>query len=204
MNTARYEKRPRKTLAYKIGNAVGILLCIVMLPLVVINTTLLIQTVISPDVPPNFLGYTPIIVAGDSMQPHHYENDLSIIHNTPEGAAYQTDDIICYQSSEGYYVIHRIVDTETKADGETVYVTKGDHNEAPDSVRVRPEQILGVESAVLGGFGSFMLFSSTPMGMLLCFVLPLLIIVAAFTIPSYLERRKNRAKRNTAKHSEIC
>lgn len=201
MNTARYRKRPAKTLAYKIGNVVGIVLCIVMLPLVVINTTLLIQSVISPEVPPNFLGYTPIIVSGDSMQPHHFENDLAIIKNTPEGTEYQTDDVICYQSSEGYYIIHRVFGTETKSDGETVYVTKGDNNEAPDPVRVQAGQILGTECAVLGGFGAFMLFSSTPVGMLLCFVLPLIVIVAAFTVPGWLERRKKK-KQKPAGHTE--
>ena len=51
----------------KIVGAVGIVLCVVFIPLLLINVTLIVKSYTNPNDVPDFMGYKPFIVLSGSM-----------------------------------------------------------------------------------------------------------------------------------------
>ncbi len=173
-----------------IANIIGIILCVLLFPAFLITSILLISSLINPDVPPSCFGVTPLIVESGSMSPSFEQNDLILIRNTSENDKYEKGTVICYRSGD-VYVTHRIVKV-SKEDGKTVYTTQGDANNTPDRDTVKAEQILGVYSTHFAGMGNALLFIQTPIGMILCVLLPILVIYLIFTVPSKIRSRRNR------------
>lgn len=201
-NTPRHTaEKPRRTLGGRIAHIVGIILCILFLPGFIVNTTLLISSLLRPDIPPSFMGYTPLVVESDSMVPFFEENDLVLIRNSKDGAAYEKGDVICFRSGD-VYVTHRIVKTDTGEDGNTIYITQGDANNTPDVPPVRPEQILGLYATHFKDLGGFVLFMQTPAGMVCCVLLPILVIFCLFWISSKIADRLAK-QRQTAENPPI-
>ena len=181
------EKRTTKS---KVINTIGLILCIILLPVVIISGTLFVQHLLDDEVPPSFLGYTPLIVDTGSMAPVYEAGDLAVIRNMEleEAAALEEGPVICYKTGE-VYVTHRIVGIEYTDSGEKMFVTKGDANNIPDTVRVAPSQVLGVYLYHIDNLGSFALFMQTPLGMILVVILPLLILFLAFYM---IDKKKMR------------
>ena len=164
-------------------------LCLLMLPIVIINMSMFIQSLIEPDVPPNFLGYTPVIVSSGSMSPEFEVTDLVIVKAPEDAASLEDGTVICYLSDNSL-VTHRIIGQETASDGLMVYITQGDANNAPDRIRVDPSQIVGVYQTHIPELGKFALFMQTPTGITLFVVMPLL---ALFALYSILDQRRFKA-----------
>lgn len=190
-------KKPRCTLGGWIVHITGIILCILFLPGFIVTATLLISSFLYPDIPPSFMGYTPLVVESDSMVPFFEGNDLVLIRNGKEGEAYERGDVICFRSGD-VYVTHRIVRIDTDKNGDTVYTTRGDANNTPDVQPVRPEQILGSYAAHLEGLGGFVLFMQTPVDMIQCVLLPIFVLYCLFQVPpkiaDRLAKRRQRAE----------
>lgn len=193
-------KKTRRTPGGRIAHITGIILCILFLPGFIVNTTLLISALLHPDIPPSFIGYTPLVVESDSMAPCFAQDDLVLIRNGKEGTAYEKGDIICFRSGD-VYVTHRIAKAEAGEDGNIVYTTQGDANNTPDVQPVRPEQVLGLYAAHFKGLGGFVLFVQTPTGMVSCVLLPIFVIFCLFWIPpkiaGRLAKRKQTAENPT-------
>ena len=191
----------RKERFFTVYNVIGIILCILFLPGFLISTTLLVGSLIHPDFPPSCFGYTPLMVETGSMIPLFDEEDLILVKNTAADATYQVGDVVCYHSGNSY-VTHRIIEIAIDEDGNAVYTTKGDANNTPDREPVSPEQILGVYITHFEGWGKALLFIQTPVGMILCVMLPIFIVILLFTVPprfaDFIKRRKQRAARRSA------
>lgn len=170
-------------------NIIGTILCVLLLPVVVANMTMAIQAVVNPDSPPNFLGYTPLIVNSGSMEPAFDTNDLVVVKTAADPENLEVGDVICYLTGQSL-VTHRIVGVEYAEDQTVMYVTQGDANNVADSVRVLPEQIIGVYVTHFDNLGGFALFMQTPFGMLLCVVLPMLALFITFRM---LDNRNYKA-----------
>ena len=182
-------KRNWRTAGNKALNIIGLVLCLLMLPIVIINMSMFIQSLIEPDVPPNFLGYTPVIVSSGSMSPEFEVTDLVIVKAPEDAASLEDGTVICYLSDNSL-VTHRIIGQETASDGLMVYITQGDANNAPDRTRVDPSQIVGVYQTHIPELGKFALFMQTPTGITLFVVMPLL---ALFALYSILDQRRFKA-----------
>ena len=91
-----------------------------------------------------FFKYQPVAVISDSMVPLFSRGDMIVVEQIDEEdiAHIQVGDVIKFQS-DNYYVIHRVYAIEETDDG-LLFTTKGDNNNAPDSKKVRPEQIQGL------------------------------------------------------------
>ena len=59
-------------------NSLGVLLCVVLIPILVLNCILIVQGILNPDKVPSIGKYTPMIVLTDSMDTSSI-NDASII-----------------------------------------------------------------------------------------------------------------------------
>ncbi len=185
--------KPQRTRGGRIAMIAGIVLCAVLLPGFIVSLTLLINSLIHPGTPPDFMGYTPLIVESDSMKPFFQKNDLLIVRSAPKDEAYRKGEVICFKS-EGVYITHRIVEVSREGD-DTVYTTQGDANNTPDTDSVRPNQIVGVYRSHIKGLGGFVLYIQTPQGMVLCVMLPVFLIFGLFSaVPRMADRLSCRKK----------
>ena len=79
----------------KVLTVVGTVLCIILLPILIINLTLIAKSYLNKDEVPNVGGVLPLIVLTDSMVPEIYGGDL-IICKTAEAEDIKENDVIFY------------------------------------------------------------------------------------------------------------
>lgn len=173
-------------------NIIGIVLCILLVPVLVINCTLIIQSMIHEDEVPSFGKYIPLIVLTESMEPAIYPGDMIICEKVnPEDL--EVGDVISFfdpASSASAVVTHRIerkeIDEKT---GKLMFYTVGDNNNLADKEPVPAENIIGKwnDGARIAFVGSIILFMQSTLGLIVCVLLP----VAALILIEVLRRRKS-------------
>ncbi len=159
------------------SGVLGVVLCIVFIPLIVVNLVLIVSSYLKPDELPGVLGVKPAVVLSGSMDPAIQVGDLIFV-NDCDPAALKEGDVVCYLSS-GKAITHRIVSIAEGDDGQPRLVTKGDANNAEDRLAVSFDQVQGQWSgARVPGLGNAILFMQTPAGMILFIVCPLALFFA--------------------------
>ncbi|WP_320936642.1 signal peptidase I [Enterocloster lavalensis] len=179
--------KEKNGLLQKIVGAVGIALCVVFVPLLLINVTLIVKSYTSPDKVPDFLGYKPFIVLSGSMEPSIMTGDMVFVKETDPDSL-KVGDVIAYKSGSAV-VTHRIVEVKSE-NGETRYVTQGDANNAADQGLVKPADVEGIYQRRVAGAGNLAMFMQTTTGMILFVVCPLVLFVLWDVIRRQLESRK--------------
>ena len=179
--------KEKNGLLQKIVGAVGIALCVVFVPLLLINVTLIVKSYTSPDKVPDFLGYKPFIVLSGSMEPSIMTGDMVFVKETDPDSL-KVGDVIAYKSGSAV-VTHRIVEVKSE-NGETRYVTQGDANNAADQGLVKPADVEGIYQRRVAGAGNLAMFMQTTTGMILFVVCPLVLFVLWGVIRRQLESRK--------------
>lgn len=176
INTSK--KNSKKTSArQKILTIIGTALCILLLPILIINCTLIVKSYTSDEVP-NVGGTLPLIVLTDSMYPQIKSGDLIICH-TAEPEEVQVGDVIAFFDPAGNgttIVTHRVTEIADYKGG-IAWRTKGDNNNTEDMLAVLPEQLVAMYTGVrIPGAGNVALFMQTTPGLILCVVLPILLL----------------------------
>ena len=179
--------KEKNGLLQKIVGAVGIALCVVFVPLLLINVTLIVKSYTRPDKVPDFLGYKPFIVLSGSMEPSIMTGDMVFVKETDPDSL-KVGDVIAYKSGSAV-VTHRIVEVKSE-NGETRYVTQGDANNAADQSLVKPADVEGIYQRRVAGAGNLAMFMQTTTGMILFVVCPLVLFVLWDVIRRQLESRK--------------
>ncbi len=155
---------------------IGAVLCVVFIPIILVNLILIIHTYTNPNEMPGVFGIKPAIVLSGSMEPTIQVGDLIFLHKT-DPATLQEGDVVCYLTADKA-VTHRIVSVTTGEDGGLRFVTQGDANNAADRLAVTADQIEGVwNGGRIGGLGNFILFMQTTTGMIIFIVCPLLLFI---------------------------
>ena len=90
-----------------VRSVMGGILCVIFIPVIFINLTLIISTYTKPGEMPGVFGIKPVIVLSGSMEPVIQTGDMIFLHST-DPARLQTGDVICYLDS-GQAITHRIV-----------------------------------------------------------------------------------------------
>ena len=67
---AKIASHAKKKHSFGVWDVLAIALCIVLLPILAVNTTLIVKGLASSEAVPTFAGYAPMIVLSDSMYPH--------------------------------------------------------------------------------------------------------------------------------------
>lgn len=174
--TDNMQKSPKKEKKITPASIVGVILCVIFIPIIVINITLIVSSYMNPDELPGAFGIKPAVVLSGSMEPTIHVGDLIFIHNT-DVSALQEGDVVCYLSS-GKAVTHRVVGVTSGEDGQVRYVTRGDANNTDDQLSVTADQVQGIwKGGRIGGLGNFILFMQTTTGMILFIVCPLLLFL---------------------------
>lgn len=117
-------------------NILGIVLCVIFIPIIILNVVMIVRSYIDPDRIPSVFGYSPVIVLSGSMSPAFEAGDMIIIQKT-DPYTLKVNDVICYMEEESA-VTHRIMDVQQE-DGQILYITQGDANNTEDATPVMPE-----------------------------------------------------------------
>ncbi len=136
----------------------------------------------------DIFGYSPLVIHDTkSMEPQFTSSDLVIVKSIDEDTVLKENDIISFwgfvDGGKGI-ITHRIVEVVTLEDGTSVYQTKGDNNSLVDQdpmnvnlqPNIYPEDIIGVYVTQIPGLGAAMNFLKTPLGILICLVIPIALI----------------------------
>ena len=115
------------------------------------------------------------IVTSGSMKPVFGKGDLVVCHKTTFENV-QVGDVVAvkYPYKEGVLIVHRVVEK-----GEDFLQTKGDMCDAPDSFITIPENVLAkFTNFKIPMLGYLLVFSRTPLGLVLCYYLPCFVLIA--------------------------
>ena len=178
---------------HKVLTVIGTVLCIILIPILIINCTLIIKSFTSEEVP-SVAGKLPLIVLTDSMYPVIESGDL-IICNTAQPEEIEAGDVIAFFDPAGNgttIVTHRVLEV-TELDGRTAWRTKGDNNNTEDRLLVTGEKLVAVyEGTRLAGFGNVALFMQTTPGLIVCVVCPILLLVGYDMIRRRMYEKANK------------
>ena len=186
--------KTKTSTAHKIMTVIGIVLCVILVPVLVINLTLIAKSYINKDEVPSVGGMLPLIVLTDSMYPEIKSGDL-IICQTADAEDIKERDIISFfdpASNSGAVVTHRVIEI-FEEDGKTYFRTQGDFNNTADKDPVPAENLVGVYKMRIAGAGHIAMFMQSTTGLVICVVLPIILLVGydAIRRKSYEKSKKD-------------
>ena len=181
----------------KVLNIVGIALCVILIPILIMNCVLIVKGLVNEKEVPGLFGRTPLIVLTDSMYPEIKSGDIIICKDiSPEDV--KVGDVISFfdpADKNGVAVVtHRVIEIITDDDGELYFRTKGDNNNADDKIAVPAENLVGLWTETrFAGLGHVALFMQSTWGLVVCIFLPL----ALFVGYEIFRRRKQDTKQQS-------
>ena len=182
-NMSQKEQKQQKVLTI-----IGAVLCVILLPILIVNLTLIVKSYVNPDEVPAIGGVSPLIVLTDSMLPEISSGDL-IIAEKIDPSEIKVGDVISFFDPAGNgssVVTHRVIEIVTE-DGKTQWRTRGDNNNTEDKVLVPFENLVGIWTGTrIAGAGSVAMFLQTTPGLIVCVGCPLVLLVGY----DVLRRRK--------------
>ncbi len=180
-------------------NILGLILCILLVPILIVNCVLLLQSAIHEDEVPSIGGRIPLIVLTESMDPEIRSGDM-IVCKVIDASEVKVGDVISYFDPEGNgtsVVTHRVLQIETDPDtGEKLFRTKGDNNNLEDRLAVPASNLVGLWTGTrIGYLGNVIMFMQSTLGLVICVLIP----VAAIVVYEVIRRKKQ----DSAKQSDI-
>ena len=134
-NEAIQKRQKRERIFRKI---ITIIAYIIIIPLIIYNISLIVQSIMNPNKTPDFFGIKTYVIISGSMEPNLNIGDIVIAKETNE---IQENDIICFRQGQGV-VTHRVAE-KTEIEGKVEYKTKGDNNNVEDSGTITDSVIEG-------------------------------------------------------------
>ena len=189
---------------HKIFTVIGTILCIILIPILVVNITLIVKSYVNKDQVPSVGGYLPLIVLTDSMYPVIESGDLIICRETP-AEEIAVGDVISFFDPAGNgqsVVTHRVIEVVTQEDGTLAFRTRGDNNNTEDKDLVPAENLVAVYQSRIGGAGNVAMFMQSTTGLVVCVVLPIVLLVAYDVIRRRIYE-KNKKDDNAALLAEL-
>lgn len=178
---------------YRALTIIGTILCIILVPILIINCTLIVKSLVNKDEVPSIGGAMPLIVLTDSMYPDIKSGDIIICKKiNPEDI--KVDDVISFYDPAGNgtaVVTHKVVEV-INDNGQLSFRTKGINNNTEDRLPVRADKVIaeytGIRIPVAGNVALFMQSST---GLIVCVIVPIILFVGYDLI-----RRKKYEKGN--------
>ena len=187
-------EKEKTTTIYKVMTVIGTVLCIILIPILIINCTLIIKSYTNKGEVPSFGSRFPMIVLTDSMYPEIESGDL-IICKQIEAEEVKTGDIICFFDPSGNgtsTVTHRVMEVTKDENGELAWVTKGDANNVEDKAIVPSSKLVGIYSTRIKGAGKVAMFMQTTQGLIICVICTIILLVAYDVIRRRMYEKKNK------------
>lgn len=184
-------KSPKRKFTERIPSIIGILVCIILAPMLVMNLTIIIKSYLRPNEVPDFLGIKPFIVLSGSMEPEILTGDVVIV-KIKNPSELNVNDVIAFKEGNSV-VTHRIIEL-TESDGEPAFITQGDANNTADTKPIIYSQVEGIYLYKIDGLGNVAMFMQTPMGLLAFVGAPLLLFIIYDAIRRRHENKKEDEK----------
>ena len=185
--------KKKTTMKDKVMTTIGTILCIILVPILVINCTLIVKSVTNKNEVPNIGGIFPLIVLTDSMYPEIESGDLIICHQE-DVSEIKEGDIISFFDPAGNgtsIVTHRVLEVVNE-NGEISFKTKGDFNNTEDKLAVPADNLVGVYSSRIPKVGNIAIFMQSTTGLVVCVVCPIVLLVAYDMIRRKQYERSNK------------
>ena len=131
----------------------------------------------------SLFGYKAFIVRSDSMAATDFSaGALIFVQEVNNVSELKAGDIISFISqntdSFGETLTHKIREVTRNESGALAFVTYGTTTDTNDAVAVTAPYILGRYTGQIPGLGTFFNFLKTPLGYILCILIPALILIA--------------------------
>lgn len=183
----------------KIKKILTILILLILIPILFVSGVILMNSYIHPDKVPSFFGWKPFIVLSGSMETQISVGDIVIVKEV-DTSTLKKGDIIAFRNKD-IVITHRIDDIITE-DGNVKYITKGDNNNTRDEGTVLPEQVEGIFICNVHRLGNLAIFIQTPIGMVVCLSIPIILIIIIGVIDSRKNTEVINQKLNKQKEME--
>ena len=157
----------------------GIVMCVIQVPILIVNCTLLVKSLINKDEVPDFGGTVTLIVLSDSMQPEIKVGDM-IICKKVDPAKIEIGDVISFYdpAGNGTTVVTHRVESIINENGLLGFRTKGINNNNEDSLPVYADKVIAEYTGIrIPLAGNVAIFMQTTPGLFLCVVLPIILLV---------------------------
>ena len=174
------------------------IIMIILCSILFVSGVILINSYIKPNEVPSFFGWKPFIVLSGTMETQIMTGDVAVVKKI-DANELKENDIIAFKDDDNIVITHRIIEIIKDENGNTKYKTKGDNNNDEDDGFVRPEQIEGIYKFRIGKLGNLALFIQTPVGMVVCISIPLLLLLLLQWKESLKE---GKVKKDTQKEIE--
>ena len=173
------EKKEKNSTFHRAGTIVGIVLCVILIPILIINVTLIIKSYANKDEVPKIGGYAPLIVMTGSMEPNIKIGDLIFVKQI-DANEIKVNDVIAFFDPDGNgtsVLTHRVTEIYEE-NGKLFFRTWGDANNAGDRLAVSEDKLVGIYTNTrLAGLGSVAMFMQTTAGLVVCVVVPLVLLI---------------------------
>lgn len=172
------EIQEKRSVAHKIFTVIGTIMCIILIPILIMNLTLIVKSYTNKNDVPSIGGYLPLIVLTNSMYPEIESGDLIICH-TSDAEDIKENDVIAFFDPAGNgtsIVTHRVIELVTE-DGELFFRTRGDNNNTEDKDLVPADSLVGVYQTRINGAGNIAMFMQSTTGLIICVVLPIILLI---------------------------
>ncbi len=177
-NRKEEKKEEKSSAAQKALTIVGAVLCLILIPILIINITLIIKSYTNQDEVPKIGGICPLIVMSGSMEPEISSGDLIIVGQTEPGEI-RKGDIIAFFDPDGNgssVLTHRVTEV-IEDNGKLSFRTKGDANNTEDRLAVAEDKLVGIYRTRIPGAGNIAMFMQSTPGLLICVVVPLVLLI---------------------------
>ena len=165
-----------------------IIVMIILCGILFASGVILVNSYIKPNEVPSFFGWKPFIVLSGSMETQIMTGDIAVVKEIDTNNL-KENDIIAFKDNEDIIITHRIVEIIREDDGKAKYKTKGDNNNIEDDGYVYPEQVEGIYKFRVGKLGNLALFIQTPVGMVVCISIPLIMLLLIQWVDSAKEKK---------------
>lgn len=178
--------------SHKVLSVIGIIICIILIPILIINITLIIKSRTNSVNVPKIGGYCPLIILTGSMEPEFNDGDLIIVKQI-DGKDVKVGDVISFfdpESTNNSVLTHRVTEV-IEENGTLSFRTKGDANNTEDKIPVNADNLVGIYKSRIPGAGNIAMFMQSTAGLVLCVIFPLILFVGYDVI-----RRRRYEKEN--------
>ena len=199
------EKKGGRKIARRILTAVGIVLCVILIPIIVSNLVLIIKGYTNKDEVPSLFSISPMYVLTDSMVPTINGGDLIFIKKVAS-TEIAVEDVIAFfdpESMEGTMIVHRVKEISADGNGNITFRTMGDANNVYDTFVISSENLVGRYVFRMRGMGRVAMFMQSTYGLIVTVSVPFILLFGYEVIRRCIDLKKDQEDNtDTLKKSE--
>lgn len=169
----------------KISNWLFIIAVAILVPILLVNLSIMFQANTDKEKIPSVFGYKPFIVLSGSMETDIRVGDL-IITREVDPTTLKIGDVIAFRDPEQTVTTHRIIEI-VDCYNDTCFITKGDNNSSQDQQLVELGDVEGIYAARIPGVGNMLKSLSEPATI----IIVVLAITVVFTVAFMLSNKKH-------------